>query len=79
VNERGIASWPVYLFKRVALPLIGVALVTYSVREWPEDKGTSIVSLCEEYLVSENQIMLTDTETEHIAAELRSNADKCIA
>jgi hypothetical protein len=71
-------SWPLYIFKRIYLPLIRVALVTDSVREWPEDKSTGKVSLFEEYLVSVNKIMLTDTKTENIAAELGSNADKCI-
>src|SRR5436190_181884 len=79
VNERWVSSWPAYIFKRVPLPLIGVALVTYPVWKWPEDKHSSEVSFCEEFLVSVNQIMLTGTETEQIAAELRSNADLCIA
>src|SRR5438034_7142976 len=47
VNERGIVSWPLYIFKRVHLSLIGVALVTYSVRKRPEDKVTSIVLIFE--------------------------------
>ena len=72
-------SWPLYIFKRVYLSLIRVALVADSVRKWPQDKGTCKVSLFEEYLVSLNKIMLTDTKTEKIAAELGSNADKCIA
>src|SRR6266702_6553277 len=79
VNERRVSSWPLYIFKRVPLPLIGVALVTYPVWKWPEDKRPGEVSFCEQFLVSVNQIMLTGTETEQIAAELRSNADKYIA
>ncbi len=79
VNERWVPSWPAYIFERVTLSLIGVAFVTYPIWKWPEDKRPSEVSLCEEFLVSVNQIMLTDTETEQIAAELRSNADKYIA
>src|SRR2546430_13348261 len=70
VNERGIVSWPLYIFKRIHLSLIGVALVTYSVRKRPEDKVTSIVLIFEEDLVSVHKIMLTDTKTVHIAAEL---------
>ena len=78
VNERWVPSWPVNIFERVTLSLIGVAFVTYPVWKWPEDKCSSEVSLCEEFLVSVNQIMLTETETEQIAAVFRSNVNKYI-
>ena len=65
-----------YIFERVPLPLIGVALVTYPVWKRPEDKGPSEVSVCKEFLVSVNQIMLTGTEAKEIAAVFRSNAGK---
>ena len=65
-----------YMFERVLLPLIGVALTTYSVRKWPEDKSTCIIPVFEKFLVGVRQIMLTNPKTVSIAAKLRSNGDK---
>ncbi len=75
MNERWVPSRPVYIFERVTLSLIGVALVAYPVWKWPEDKIPSEVSLCEEFLVSVNQIVLAETETEQIAAVFRRDTD----
>jgi hypothetical protein len=64
---------------RVAVPLIGVALVPYPVRERPEDKGTREVPPFQQELVSIDQLLLTDAETEEIATVFRSNADMYVA